>query len=499
MTDRGESLYRAYLVVLGCWVYLTPLAIAATREMSAGGLQTLASPHGAVLVAAAVTTLLVGLHRLAVTVAPIHAAPGVVGIVIPAPLDRARVLSAGWWRRVAGFGVAALFLAGVTVAAGGAIVPAVAIVAAGGCLAWAWRVGQLGPRRALVLAWLGTAALTLLVLAATVADSTATDEASPLVQALLALSGPGGWLGLALLGSHGAGPSLPAVLATVALVLLAGWATFDLRALRRIGVLELSEHAGRLAAATTAALVVGNLRDAQSALGRTRSRGRALRLSRAASPVVARDRLGLRRAPDQVATAAVLVGLGSVLQAITLGHHLPLLVSVLGVVVTYVGLGPLVQGLRQHVVHAHRDSWLGLGHEQVAWQHLVTPAVVALAVAMPVTLGVALLGHAPFTALVWTVPTVLAVAVGQVADAYAGSLPPGMATGVMTAEIGDTGAIRAALWLLLSPLLVVGGCSLFLWAALVPGRELLGLAVAFGIIALLASFARGRIANSLAG
>lgn len=456
--DRGDQAYRLYLAVLAFWIYVGPMVVAGARALApeAAWAQLTSRPALAGLAVAIDLALLLAL-RLGSTLGPVRPAAGYVSFVLTSIADRARALRGGWLVALSVLGAVALGLGADVVAARAVagrwswwyLASAACAGAAGITLAGAWLRGQTGSRRGPL-----TTALLLLTAVAAVA----TLAPAPWWSLAMLLAGPGGWWALAT-ADPASGWGLAATALAVATAVLAMRAGDQLRSLT---VHELGAQASRVSGVAEG-MTRGNLLDASSALAGSRRRGRALRLSDKPSgpPIARRDLLGMRRNPETTLVGVTLVAAGATVAGLSIAHHWPLLPGALAAGLSALGVNLLSGGLHAHAVVANRDSWLGVPFRQAAVQHAWAPYSVAVAVWWLVT--AALVPAGAVESFTWG-PVVLAiVAAAEVAGSHRGDLPPG-AVGVATAEIGDTGAMRRALWIFGMPLLAAaaGGAVIFL-------------------------------------
>ena len=142
------------------------------------------------------------------------------------------------------------------------------------------------------------------------------------------------------------------------------------------------------------AVLAGDLRAARLdvAPAITRARSRRLRPGGRVSTIVRRDILGYRRAPGQAVAGVLGVGVSSALIALAvLQPAAPRILGALALIVAYLGFGALAEGVRLVADNAGTPPLLGVSFRAEAVLHLIAPAALALACALPIA---ALVGRA---------------------------------------------------------------------------------------------------------
>jgi hypothetical protein len=224
---------------------------------------------------------------------------------------------------------------------------------------------------------------------------------------------------------------------------------------RRMGLAELRTQAAR-SNRIVGGVHAGDLRAVRLEAARPVTRGRTLRLGRR-GPVailVARDVLGLRRAPAAALVGLLLSVLGGVTLGATLGSSaVPPLVGFVAAVIAYTGFGALAEGLRLEADTVGTPALFGAPPVRAAATHLVVPGLThLLATTVAGSLTGSALGATVGDVLPWCVMTTVVVAGGSLLAAYRGR-PPTTFSAVPTPQ---TVAIWYSTPLVLCTLLVGG-------------------------------------------
>ena len=418
---EGESnaLYAVYVAVIAALSYGVPASQQFFRFLDPRWLADhLTGVRGVVLAVVAVAALLVLVSRVARVRGPVVPDLPYLDHVATSPLDRAVVLRR-WWR----LGLVGCLVAGV---------------------------------------------LSGLVLGAGLAIAGVTG-------ALVLVPGA---LGGALLGLLTAGTWLHAQVRS--------WPTGDrgpaafLRERRSLRALHLTGLRVQSARSVTigGAVLAGDLRAARLDIGSPTTRGRRVRL-RPRGPVgviVARDVLGLRRAPGALATGLVASGLAAYGLVHGSAPSVPSFVAFASLVVGYLGVGVLAEGMRLQGDNAGTPPILGIDARREAQAHLVVPAVLYAVVTLVVAaVSVSALG-ASVRGLVWALLMTGLLVTAHLMAAFRG-LPPISAFGP------GRGVASTALWYG-RPLIVtlIGGtvATAFVTAGAPGNGVLLLLAVTWG-------------------
>lgn len=198
------------------------------------------------------------------------------------------------------------------------------------------------------------------------------------------------------------------------------------REVRRLGIADLriqAARSGRLVGGVQA----GDLRSVRLEAARPVTRGRAHRL-RHRGPVltlVARDALGLRRAPASavvglLVTAASAWALGATLAS----DAVPPLVAFVAALCSHVGFSALSEGLRLEADTMGTPALFGSPPVRAAATHLLVPGGLHLVVTTVVgCLAATLLGGTAGEALPWLVMATLVLSGGMLLAAYRGRPP----------------------------------------------------------------------------
>ncbi|CAN7209428.1 hypothetical protein [Knoellia sp. LjRoot47] len=225
---------------------------------------------------------------------------------------------------------------------------------------------------------------------------------------------------------------------------------------RRLGLHDLRTQSAR-SNRIVGGVQAGDLRAVRLEAARPVTRARSARL-RHRGPVmtlVARDVLGLRRAPG-----AAVVGLAlSATAAWALGATLsstsvPPLVAFVAALVSHMGFSSLSEGLRLEADTMGTPALFGSPPVRAAATHLLVPGGIHLAVTTVVGCAAAVVAGADVgTALPWLVMTTVVLAGGNLLAAYRGRPPTGPFNAVPSAQ-------GVLLWFampLLLDTLIVGG------------------------------------------
>ena len=195
------------------------------------------------------------------------------------------------------------------------------------------------------------------------------------------------------------------------------------RALRALHLTGLRVQSAR-SVTIGGAVLVGDLRAARLDIGSPSTRGRRLRLRshRPAAVVVARDVLGLRRAPGAVATGVVMSGVAAFGLVHGSAPGVPSFVAFVSLVLGYLGMGALSEGMRLQADNAGTPPLLGIPFRTEALAHLVVPTGVYAAVTLVVG-GASILGGARSAGLAWALVMTGLLVTTQLMAAFRG-LPP---------------------------------------------------------------------------
>lgn len=209
------------------------------------------------------------------------------------------------------------------------------------------------------------------------------------------------------------------------------------REVRRLGIHDLRTQSAR-SNRIVGGVQAGDLRAVRLEAARPVTRGRSLRL-RHRGPVmtlVARDVLGLRRAPG----AAVIGVLLSTAAACALGATLasaavPPLVAFLAALVSYLGFSGLSEGLRLEADTMGTPALFGTPPARAAATHLLVPGTLHLTATLAAgcVTGV-LAGTTVGTVLPWLVMTTLLMAGGALLAAFRGRPPTSRFNAVPSAQ-----------------------------------------------------------------
>jgi hypothetical protein len=196
------------------------------------------------------------------------------------------------------------------------------------------------------------------------------------------------------------------------------------RALRALHLVGLRTQSAR-AVTVGGAVLAGDLRAARLDVAPPSTRGRHTRL-RARGPlavVVARDALGLRRAPGALVVGAALAVTG----CWALGHAttpgVPSMVAFAGVLASYLGFGAWAEGLRLQGDNAGTPPLLGLPFRTEALAHIVAPSALYAASSLVVGTWLVVGAHAGLAAVWWPLLTTALLAGAHLMAAFRG-LPP---------------------------------------------------------------------------
>lgn len=259
-----------------------------------------------------------------------------------------------------------------------------------------------------------------------------------------------------------------------------GPATF-LRGRRSLRALHLSCLRAQAARSVTVggAVLAGDLRAARLDIAAPATRARRARL-RPRGPVavlVARDVLGLRRAPGSLLAGMAVSALGTYAVAHASRSGVPSIVAFAGVTACYVGFGAWAEGLRLQSDNAGTPPLIGLTFRDEALAHLVVPAVLYAVVSVLVGAATAATGGGVVAAW-WPLAMTGLLAAAQLMAAFRG-LPP-------SALFSPRGAVATILLWYARPLIVVavGGTlasALVSRGGIVTGVFVLG-AVSYGSV-----------------
>lgn len=249
-------------------------------------------------------------------------------------------------------------------------------------------------------------------------------------------------------------------------------------ALRALRLVDLREHAVR----TThigGAVLAGDLRAARLDVAAPVTRARSVRL-RSRGPwrtLIARDVLGLRRAPGRLAWGLVGVAAAYGLIAVrATTPSLPLATGMLAMVLAYFAVGALAEGVRLLADNAGTPPLLGLGFRTEALLHLVVPVAMTLAVGLPASVLVAASDASIGIAVLAAAGMTLILAGTTLMAAFRGS-PPDLSF------IGEIGPMSMAYWY-----------ARPVTTAAISGGLLLALIAEAGPIALVGAFGTGGFA-----
>lgn len=191
------------------------------------------------------------------------------------------------------------------------------------------------------------------------------------------------------------------------------------------------------------AVLAGDLRAARLETAAPVTRGRGVRL-RSRGPrrtVIARDLLGMRRAPGRAAAGALGLLAAYALVAVGVGQPAaPRIVAILAMAVAYFAFGALAEGLRLVADNAGTAPLIGLTFRAEAVAHLALPCAAALIVGAPAAATVAAASGAsiPLT-LAFAAAMTVVLAGAALMAAFRGS-PPDLSF------IGEIGPMAMAYW-----------------------------------------------------
>lgn len=195
---------------------------------------------------------------------------------------------------------------------------------------------------------------------------------------------------------------------------------------RRMGLAELRTQAAR-SNRIVGGVHAGDLRAVRLEAARPVTRGRALRLRRRGpvATMVARDVLGLRRAPAAALVGLLLALAGGVTLGATLGSGaVPPLVAFVGAIVGYAGFGAMAEGLRLEADTVGTPALFGSPPVRAAATHLIVPGLLhLLATTVAGSVTGSALGAAVGDVLPWCVMTTVILAGGSLLAAYRGRPP----------------------------------------------------------------------------
>jgi hypothetical protein len=225
---------------------------------------------------------------------------------------------------------------------------------------------------------------------------------------------------------------------------------------RRLGIHDLRTQSAR-SNRMVGGVQAGDLRAVRLEAARPVTRGRTRRL-RHRGPVmtlVARDVLGLRRAPGAAVVGVVLSAAAAWALGATLSTDaVPPLVAFVAALVSHVGFGGLSEGLRLEADTMGTPALFGSPPVRAAATHLLVPGALHLSVTTVVGCVAAVVAGADVgTALPWLVMTTVVLAGGNLLAAYRGRPPTGPFNAVPSAQ-------GVLLWFampLLLDTLIVGG------------------------------------------
>jgi len=209
------------------------------------------------------------------------------------------------------------------------------------------------------------------------------------------------------------------------------------REVRRLGIADLRVQAAR-SGRIVGGVQAGDLRSVRLEAARPVTRGRTHRL-RHRGPVgtlVARDVLGLRRAPAS-AVVGVLVTAASAwaLGATLASDAVPPLVAFVAALGSHVGFSALSEGLRLEADTMGTPALFGSPPARAAATHLLVPGGLHLVLTTVVgCVAAALLGGTASAAMPWLVMATLVLAGGMLLAAYRGRPPTSRFNAVPSAQ-----------------------------------------------------------------
>ena len=340
----SNAVYAVYVAVIAAGAYGVPAAQSFFRVLDPAWLAShLTGPAAAIVALAAVAGLLTVAYRAGRLRGPVVPGLPYLDTVAGSPLDRALVLRP-WWRLAVLGCVVAGVLTGLVVGAGLAIA---------------------GVTGAVVL-----------------------------VPAVFS----GGVLGLLVAGCwlHGQ---------------VRSWPTGDrgagvfLRQRRSLRALHLTLLRTQSARAVTVggAVLAGDLRAARLEVGSpvTRARRRRLRGRGPVRTMVARDLLGLRRAPGAAVTGLVLTATAAWGLVLASAPGTPSIIALAGLALAYLGVSTWSEGLRLQGDNAGTPPLLGLAPSDEALAHLVVPAAGFVGTVLVVGAASTLSGAASWFGVGW--------------------------------------------------------------------------------------------------
>lgn len=206
---------------------------------------------------------------------------------------------------------------------------------------------------------------------------------------------------------------------------------------RRLGIHDLRTQSAR-SNRMVGGVQAGDLRAVRLEAARpvTRARTRRLRHRGPVLTLVARDVLGLRRAPGAAVVGLVLSAAAAWALGATLSTDaVPPLVAFVAALVSHMGFSGLSEGLRLEADTMGTPALFGSPPVRAAATHLLVPGVLHLAVTTVVGCVAAVVAGADVgAALPWLVMTTVVLAGGNLLAAYRGRPPTGPFNAVPSAQ-----------------------------------------------------------------
>jgi hypothetical protein len=210
------------------------------------------------------------------------------------------------------------------------------------------------------------------------------------------------------------------------------------------------------------AVLAGDLRTVRLDAARPATHARHVRL-RASGPLVViarRDLLGLRRAPWSALYGLGFAAAGSAGLMLSLqSPRTPTVAPLVSLIVAYLGFGALCEGLRLHADNSGTSRLLGLAYRDTALAHLVVPMSAWALSALIVNAGLSLAGLVRPAAFVWALGAGALLAGSHLMASFRGLPPIGV--------FGPRAGVPAMVFWYAKPLLatLVVGTATTAWAA----------------------------------
>ena len=203
--------------------------------------------------------------------------------------------------------------------------------------------------------------------------------------------------------------------------------TVFLRATRSLRSLQLGDLRAQAARSVTigGGVLAGDLRAVRLDVAAPSTRARSTRL-RARGPVstlVARDVLGLRRAPGSLVTGLVLCVVAAYGLVHVTTRGVPSIIALGAMLLAYLGVGQWAEGLRLQGDNTGTPPLIGLPARTEALAHLVVPGALYVVVALVVGGVTVATGAGSLLGIGWAVVMVVLLLAAQLMAAFRG-LPP---------------------------------------------------------------------------